>query len=113
MIFNTSINEKIDGKLLSNYFDRLVNQFFKLLPIREEEADTFATYSRSLQMEIIGCKKFIIFLNNDATILTLISILEYFASTPDVSVKEVKREVFKAIGLCQKLKKTYIEDVKR
>ena len=53
-MIDTSIGQQIDTKLLVNYFDRLVNQFFKLLPIREKEAPTFTTYSRSLQMEVLG-----------------------------------------------------------
>ena len=45
-MIDTSVGQQIDTKLLVNYFDRLVNQFFKLLPIREKEAATFTTYSQ-------------------------------------------------------------------
>ena len=110
-MIDTAIGQQIDNKLLINYFDRLVNQFFKLLPIREKEAATFTTYSRSLQMEMIGCREFIIPFNDDATILTLISILQYFSDTPDVPVADVRREVFRAIDLLHKSKKTYTKVV--
>ena len=110
-MIDTSIGQQIDTKLLVNYFDRLVNQFFKLLPIREKEAATFTTYSRSLQMEVLGCREFIVPFKNDATILTLISILQYFSDTPDVPLADVRREVFRAIDLLHKSKQTYAKAV--
>lgn len=110
-MINTSAGQQIDIKLLVNYFDRLVNQFFKLLPIREKEADTFTTYSRSLQMEVLGCREFIIPFKDDATILTLISILQYFSDTPEVPIADVRREVFRAIDLIHKSKKAYAKEV--
>ena len=110
-MIDTSVGQQIDTKLLANYFDRLVNQFFKLLPIREKEAATFTTYSRSLQMEVLGCREFIIPFKNDATILTLISILQYFSDTPDIPIADVRREVFRAIDLLHKSKKTYAKAV--
>ena len=110
-MIDTSVGQQIDSRLLVNYFDRLVNQFFKLLPIREKEADTFTIYSRSLQMEVLGCREFIIPFRDDATILTLISILQYFSDTPDVPLADVRREVFRAIDLLHKSKKTYAKAV--
>ena len=107
-MIDTSVGQQIDTKLLVNYFDRLGNQFFKLLPIREKEAATFTTYSRSLQMEVLGCREFIIPFKNDAT---LISILQYFSDTPDIPITDVRREVFRAIDLLHKSKKTYAKAV--
>ena len=39
--------------------------------------------------------------------MTLISILQYLIDTPDCPVQDVKREVFRAISICNKLKSRY------
>lgn len=100
-------NEQVPDIMLRKYFKFLVNRFFKILPIREKEENTFPVYVKSLQSEILGCKEFIGELNNDSNILTLLSILQFFADNPDCPVKDVKREVFKAISICNKLESLY------
>jgi len=109
MKIKTSTDHYIDSKLLSDYFSALINQFFKILPIREQESDSLSVYLRSLQLELIGCHSLITVLNNDALFITLLSILQYFIDNPDSPVKEVKREVFHAISICNKLKERYSE----
>ena len=103
------INDKIPTKVLSNYIDSLVNSFFKILPIKENEEDTLCEYMKSLQLELIGCNKLFVATNFDSSLLSLIGVLQYLIDEPcDVSV--VKREVFKAISICKRLKKKYFEE---
>lgn len=103
-MIDTAREKPITQDLLRNYFKNLVNQFFKILPIRESGEDTLTTYMQSLQAELLGCKALVEGLQNDASYLTLLAILQYLIDNPDCSVSVVKREVFKAISICNRLK---------
>ena len=100
MSVETSLGVNIDSESLNNYLRNLVNRFFKILPIREQDDGSLSTYMRSLQMELLG---------NDASLITLLSILQYLIDNPDSSVTIVRREVFHAISICNKLKATYVK----
>ena len=109
MSIQTTAGDPISSKLLSNYLCSLVNHIFKILPIREQDDGSLSTYMRSLQMELLGCKNLIPILGNDASLITLLSILQYLIDNPDSSVTIVRREVFHAISICNKLKATYVK----
>lgn len=110
MTINTSAGIPVGAELIRNYFKSLVNKFFKILPIRENEEDTLQVYLRSLQIELLGNKEFIPGLSVNASYLTLLSILEYLIGNPECNVADVKREVFRAINICNKLKAIYAGD---
>lgn len=97
----------MDDMVLSNYLRNLVNLFFKILPIRENEEPTLPFYMESLQAELLGCSELITVLHEDSMFLSLISILQYLIDRPDSPVYVYKREVFKAISICNKLKARY------
>ena len=113
MMIETSAGTPITSELLRNYFKSLVNQFFKILPMRENEEVSLQTYMQSLQVELLGCQELIGEYRNDASYLTLLSILQYLIDNPGCSVREVKREVFKCISICNKLKAQCVEEVLR
>lgn len=96
-------------RLVRNYFKSLVDGFFKILPMREAEEITLPTYMRSLQVSMLGCKKLITAIHYDAEYLSLLSVLQYLIDNPSCDESEVKREVFKAISICNKLAKRYSE----
>lgn len=100
---NTSAGVPITSTLLHNYFRNLVNQFFKILPMRENEEDSLRVYMRSLQSELIGCREFVPQVGESSLYLTLLSILQYLIDSPECSVADVKREVFRAISICNKI----------
>lgn len=108
-MIKTTFDAQVDIGLANNYFRTLVNRFFKILPIREAEEESLPVYLRSLQVELLGCKELIQGMNNNSSFLTLLSILQYFIDNPDASPKEVRREVFRAISICNKLKAQYSE----
>lgn len=112
MIIETVIDNTLDSSFLPKYFDRMINQFFKLLPIKEKESETFVVYAKSLQAELYGSKNFIVLLNDDVCMFALIAILQYFIDTPDITVKDVRREVFHSIDICNKLKDKFSKDVR-
>ena len=107
MSIETSVGVDMDTELLSNYLKNLVNRFFKILPIREQNEESLTTYMQSLQAELLGCKGLVSAIQNDASYLTLLSILQYLIDNPECTVREVKREVFRAISICNKLKAQY------
>ena len=106
-MINTSIGAPINPELLQNYFHNLVNQFFKILPMREEEEGSLYAYMNSLQAELMGCAAFVRVVGTDPMFLSLLSILQYLIDNNPCEVCITKREVFKAISLCNKLQSRY------
>lgn len=107
MIMETTNGIYMDAEILSNYLYRLVNLFFKILPIRESGEASVGTYMKSLQAELLGCKELIQALHEDAMFLSLIAILQFLIDHQDSTPAVYKREVFKAISICNKLKSVY------
>lgn len=108
MMTDTAIGSPISTAVLRNYFKQLVNNFFKILPMRENNEASLYTYMKSLQAELLGCKDFINVIQDDSNFLTILSILQYLINNPDCSVAEVKREVFRIISICNKLQAKFL-----
>lgn len=104
---NTSVGKPITNNLLQNYFRNLVNQFFKILPMRENKESSLCVYMKSLQSELLGCRELIPMVRENPMYLTLLAILQHLIDDPECSISEVKREVFRAISICNKLKSLY------
>jgi len=94
-------------EFLESYFTTLVNYFFKILPLRENNEDSISVYAESLQTELLGCKRIVGATDNDSGFMTLLCILQNFIDNPDYPVAKTKREVFKAINVCNRMKKKY------
>ena len=107
MMIQTTVGVPMDATVLNNYLRPLVNLFFKILPIWESGESSLDTYMRSLQAELLGCKELVEAIHEDPMFLSLISILQYLIDTPSCPTPVVKREVFKAISICNKLKAKY------
>lgn len=107
MMIQTTAGVPMDATILSNYFRTLVNLFFKILPIKESGESSLEVYMRSLQAELLGCNELIEAVHDDPSFLSLIAILQYLIDTPECEVRVVKREVFRAISICNKLKAKY------
>lgn len=98
---------QVGSNLAGNYFDTLINMFFKILPLWEDHEESLPTYMESLQIEMLGFKGLIASVRDDASYLSLLSVLQFFIDNPDTETHIVKREVFRSISLCNKLKKKY------
>lgn len=109
MMINTTADAQLSSELIFNYFRNLVNQFFKILPMRESEEESLPVYIDSLRSELLGCSRLIVGLGKDPYFLTLLNILQYLSDNPECSVKTTKREVFKAISICNRFKAKYTE----
>lgn len=110
MMIDTKLGIPISTEILHNYFKCLVNHFFKILPMRENNEESLSKYMQSLQMELLGCKNLITAIHNDSSYLTILSILQYLIDNPDCSISEVRREVFRAISICNKLRSKFITE---
>lgn len=109
--YHTTHGTHLEGRILANYMRSLVDRFFKILPIKEGKdvygVESLDAYLNSLLAELLGCKELIIAVNHDSAFLSLLSILQYLIDNPDCSVRTVKREVFRAITICNSLKARY------
>ena len=94
---------ELSDEMVLNRLDSYVNQFYKILPIKEGGEQTLGQYMTSLQREMLGCQSLIVALENDAQYLSLLSILQYLIDH-DCDVKVVRSEVFKAIGILKKMR---------
>lgn len=107
MMLETTAGMPIEIEVLHNYFRNLVNLFFKILPIREQNEESLIVYMQSLRAELLGCGGLVDAIQNDASYMTLLAILQYLIDNPECTVREVKREVFRAISICNKLEAKY------
>lgn len=98
----TKYNIEIPERMFFNRLGNMVNQFYKILPIKESGEPTLGKYMESLQRELLGCKDLIVALDDDPQYLSLLSILEYMICH-DCDVKTVKSDVFKAIGILRRM----------
>lgn len=104
---NTKYDIRLPKDLVNNYCQNLVNMFYKILPMKENKEETIQTYMESLMFELVGAKGVMVALRNDALFLSLISILQSMIDQPDCEVAVIKREVFRAISICNKLSDRY------
>lgn len=107
MIYVTDCQSPIHSDVTKNYIKALINMFFKILPLREDREPTLCSYIKSVQNELIGCSDFVMEFHYDPNFLSLISILQYLIDHPDSPVDDVKREVFRAIRICEKIGSEY------
>lgn len=105
----TTVGIEIPQQAVGKYLGGLVNQFFKILPIKESGDPSLTKFIHSLQVEMLGFHGLIVAMDNDPMYLSLLSILQYIIDHEDCEVPVVKREVFKAISICRKLQKKYGE----
>ena len=109
MITNTINGAPISGAIFCDYFRSLINRFFKILPMRETEEASLPTYLSSLQMELLGFSHLVSGAKNNSSFMTMLSILQYLIDDPDCPVASVRREVFHAINLCNRIIEVYME----
>ena len=86
------------------YFERLVDHFFKILPMWENQEQSLPAYLESFQLEVTGCQSVMRDKGADADFITLLSILQYFIDHPSCKTASVRREVFHAISICNALR---------
>lgn len=104
----TVYGTELSDDLFLSRINSLVNQFYKILPIKESGEPTLKQYMSSLQREMLGCQSLIVALQNDPQYLSLLSILQYLIEN-DCEVSTVRGEVFKAISILKKMHHRYMD----
>lgn len=98
-----AINQEIINQGLQQY----VGRFFKILPMFEEGCPTLTQYIQSLNREMVGLSNLVLKFQNYEEFLSLIATLENLARK-DLTVDEVKSDVFKSISILKKMKSKVI-----
>lgn len=106
----TAAGIPVDGAVLEHYLESLVGRFFKILPLREIGEPSLGVYLESLRNELMGFESLMTDLRGDGMLLSLMSILQYLIDHPETECRAVRREVFRAISLCEKLSGRYCGD---
>jgi len=83
---------------LQQYFKETIGKIFKILPLQEDGCPTLLGYIKSLQLELLGGKSFII---HNQHFLQLLFCIEGITFLKDMEL--LKPTVFKCIGLCEKI----------
>ena len=98
----TKYNIEVSNAMFINKLNVLVNQFYKILPIKESGEPSITQYLNGLLREMLGLKSLIQALDNDAMYMSLLSILQYLIDN-DCDVATVKSDVFKSINILKKM----------
>ena len=102
----TKYNIEISNRLYYNRLGNLINQFYKILPIKESGEPTLEKYMEGLLRELLGTSELIEALEYDAQYMSLVAILQYMIDHEcDVSI--VRSDVFKAIGILKRMREKY------
>ncbi len=109
----TDVTAGMDSRLLRNYTQSLVNRCFKILPMKEKDEVSLPSYLDSLDAELLGCQSLASSVKYDPAFAGLICIIRFLKDHPECQVAEVKRQVFKAISLCNKLTGLVEEEISK
>ena len=104
----TSAGVTLDVRLMTNYFRNLVNQIYKILPMRENNIPTLGKYIWRLEAELLGTQSLNLLVKEDAYYGSLLGILRYLSEhSQECETEQVKQLVFEGISICEKLQKRY------
>lgn len=107
-MMSTCVGAQIDDTRIDRYLGSLVDKFFKILPMREENEQSLIEYMRGFQRELISLGELIDYIHDDGTYVSVLLCLQTlidFVSADGGELKDIKREVFHGISLCNKLKR--------
>lgn len=109
MRVDTVVGKPLESKSLYVYLASLIHRFFKILPMKENGERSVDVYVHSLQCELLGCQHFLPEFCENESFMALLSVLEFLADEPECPIPVVRREVFKAINICNKLSKRFAD----
>jgi len=101
----------MSNKLFINYMRNLVNLFFKILPMWEDQTPSLNQYMIELRDELLGNEEFLERVSADSRVLALAGSLQFLIDNPDTEIEDVRRKVFRSIRLCNKIRECYMEVV--
>lgn len=91
---------------IQNYLDAITGRVFKILPMKEQELRGFSVflsdYLSSLAIEMVGASMTFDCLGIDPDYIAVVNTVNGLAKT-DSDVCQIKREVFKALNLLNRI----------
>ena len=116
---DTRLGIPIRADYVNDFFRGLVNEFFKILPMWENREETLPVYLQSLQVELLGFQELVLSFKPSSRnvakpgydYVSLLAILQRFIDAPDLRTDQVRREVFKAISICNRICSCVSEEV--
>lgn len=105
----TIYNVEMSREVMKKRVNELINQFYKILPLRENESATLSQYTGGLLREMLGMKQLLVEWHDDSQYASLLGILQYISDNPTCDVSVVKSDVFKAINIIKRLQKKYTD----
>ena len=103
---NLIVSVSYEDEPETNKFTDMVNQFYKILPLKENNSPTLQQYMVGFMRELLGLQSLMNDLNNDGLFANLLGILQYLIDN-DCDTSTIKTDVFKAIGIVKKLQQKY------
>ena len=105
----TVYDTEVSRKMVSRRIEDLINQFYKILPLREGGSKTLSQYIESLLREMLGMQDLMVEWHDDGQYMSLLGILRFLATNPECDVSVVKSDVFKAISIIKRLHRKYTD----
>ncbi len=99
----TKYDTEISKEVLVNHIGYLINKFYKILPLKENNEPTILQYMEGLQREMLGCKSLMPVLEKKGQYLSVVSILQYMIDN-DCDVQVVRSDVFKILNILKNMK---------
>ena len=91
------------------YFEFLINNTYKILPLKEEKSDTLKSYLESYLRELIGNQELVSVLVDEPKFITVLNTMQFLISE-EYSDKVCKKEVFKCIRILEEIKEKYFKE---
>jgi hypothetical protein len=96
----------IEEECFDTYMKGLIGDFYKILPIFENEPDTYKSHLDSFLIELKGVYCLVKKIHYDRNFMKLIATVQYLTEN-ECDHKRVKKEVFKCTSILEKLKTKY------
>lgn len=98
------------NSMLNHYFGTLIDRIFKILPLYEEENEGLFKYTHSLLFELYGLQYVVEGMDVDSEYITLLATLESLSDEVTIfdDSEIVKREVFKCIGVINRIREKMV-----
>ena len=100
---------EMDNKSIDNFFKRIINQLYKLLPMREQGKD-WKKPLETLIEQLCGMKRLMIHYQDDLFLTIICKMEGLFNLTDDIKDMSLyRRTIFECLSLLNSLNKNVIE----
>ena len=94
---------EVQNEVCYNFFTRLVDKLFKIIPLKESKSNTVDSYIQDLIYELLGNNAIFEMTECNPKILDIICVLES-VKNENMKHSEYRRNIFKCITIAEQLK---------